>query len=66
MANNLATFAESALPNGGGIPVEVKRTSTKSPWYISAFLCSEWVREVVAEGRGHAGFYFRASFRATT
>jgi hypothetical protein len=40
MADKLAAFARSALPNGG-IPFDVKRTSQRSPWYISAFLCPE-------------------------
>jgi hypothetical protein len=40
MADKLAAFARSALPNGG-ISFDVKRTSQRSPWYISAFLCPE-------------------------
>jgi hypothetical protein len=39
MAQKLAAFAQ-ALGNGG-IPFEVKRTSQRSPWYISAFLCPD-------------------------
>jgi hypothetical protein len=39
MAQKLAAFAQ-ALGNGG-IPFEVKRTSQRSPWYISAFACPD-------------------------
>jgi len=41
MAQKLATFAQTALGNGAGVSFEVKRTSQRSPWYISAFLCPE-------------------------
>ena len=41
MAQKLATFAQTALGNGAGIAFEVKRTSQRSPWYISAFLCPD-------------------------
>jgi hypothetical protein len=39
MAQKLAAFAQ-ALGNSG-IPFEVKRTSQRSPWYLSAFFCPE-------------------------
>ena len=41
MAQKLAAFAQTALPDGNGIAFEVKTTSQRSPWYISAFLCPE-------------------------
>jgi hypothetical protein len=38
MAQKLATLAQIALGGGNGIAFEVKPTSRRSPWYISAFL----------------------------
>ena len=41
MAKKLAAFAQDALRNGAGIAFEWKRTSQRSPWYLSAFLCPQ-------------------------
>jgi len=39
MTQKLAAFARTTIGSGNGVAFEVKRTSQRSPWYISAFLC---------------------------
>jgi hypothetical protein len=41
MASKLAAFARNALRDSNGVAFEVKPTSQRSPWYLSAFLCPE-------------------------
>jgi hypothetical protein len=41
MARKLQQFAQNALSRGTAIPFQVKPTSQRSPWYLSAFLCPD-------------------------